>query len=111
MTFFAQNKKIITLKKKVKPMPAFIFILLMIIGCMWVFGKWMYPRPPKGYLQPQAGDIVTPRTCDYCGHSLPQYRGIVVTDEKTRSEHFFCNAEHEADYLAGNIYQPYHEKL
>lgn len=97
-------------------MPAFIFIMLIIFGCMWVFGRWMYPRPPKGkgYLvMPSADDVVTPRTCDFCGHSLPQYRGIVTVIEggADSGEHFFCNAEHEADYLAGKTYQPYQEKL
>lgn len=90
-------------------MTSVIFIMLIIVACMWVFGRFMYPRPPKGYLQPKAGDNVTPRTCDYCGHSLAEYRGIVVADGA--EERFFCNGEHQADFLLGKTYQPYQEKL
>lgn len=86
-------------------MASVILIMLIIAGCMWAFGRFMYPRPPKGYLLPQAGDVVTPRTCDFCGHSLAEYRGIVEGDK------FFCNAEHQADFQAGKQYQPYREKL
>lgn len=72
---------------------------------MWAFARFMYPRPPKGYLQPQAGDVVTPRNCDFCGHSLEEYRGIVAGDK------FFCNADHQADFHLGKSYVAYQEKL
>ncbi len=59
------------------------FVMLIIIGCTWVFMKLMYPRPPKGYYRPKVGDNLTPRHCNYCGHSLAEWRGIVD------GEHFF----------------------
>ena len=76
------------------------FVMLIIIGCTWVFMKLMYPRPPKGYYRPKAGDNLTLRHCNYCGHSLAEWRGIVD------GEYFFCNDEHQADFKAGKTYQP-----
>lgn len=86
-------------------MGSVILIMVIIAACMWAFGRFMYPRPPKGYLQPQAGDVVTPRTCNFCGHSLAEYRGIVEGDL------FFCNAEHQADFHLGKVYTPYQDKV
>ena len=86
-------------------MGALFFVLIIIIGCMMVAMRWMYPRPPQGYLQPKPGERTTPRQCNYCGNTLAEWRGIVD------GEHFFCNAEHQADFLAGKIYTPYQEKL
>lgn len=77
-----------------------IFLMLVIMGCSWVIMKWAYPRPPQGYYRPKAGERTEPRTCDYCHHSLAEWRGIVD------GEKFFCNAEHQADFLAGKTYQP-----
>lgn len=75
-----------------------IFLVLVILACSWVVMKWMYPRPPQDYYQPKAGESTEPRTCDYCGQSLAEWRGIVD------GVHFFCNADHQADFLAGKIY-------
>lgn len=68
-------------------------------------------------MMPQKGDITTPRNCDFCGHSLAEYRGVLeakaidseaivsstidVEKEKTL---FFCNYEHQADFHAGKTY-------
>lgn len=70
-------------------------------------GIWAFyvPSPPKGYLSPQAGDVLTPRQCDFCGHSLAEYRGIVEADK------FFCNGEHQASFHLGKTYTPYQERL
>lgn len=92
-------------------MGAFIFVMAIIVACMWVFGRMMYPRAPRDLLVPKAGDVVTPRNCYFCGHSLAEYRGIVepkvVSDSTNSSTWFFCNGEHQADFHAGKVYQPY----
>ncbi|PJX21519.1 hypothetical protein CAP50_10875 [Psychrobacter sp. L7] len=88
---------------------------------MWAFYKFMYPRPPKS-MMPQKGDVVTPRTCDFCGNSLAEYRGVLETKpvsvtanaaqpsassmETDSNVLFFCNYEHQADYHAGKVYDP-----
>lgn len=74
------------------------FVMLIIIVCVWVSMKWMYPRPPQGYYMPKAGDSLTPKICNHCGHTLAEWRGIVD------GEHFFCNHEHQADFYAGKSY-------
>lgn len=86
-------------------MLSFILVMIIIIGCMWVFGRLMYPRPPKGYLLPKEGDNLEPRKCNFCGHILEEYRGIVDKDL------FFCNEEHQTDFHAGKHYQPHQETL
>ena len=79
----------------------------------------MYPRAPKS-MMPQKGDVTEPRNCDFCGHSLAEYRGvletkavvpestIIDTDTNNRANNtlFFCNYEHQADFHAGRSYQP-----
>jgi len=100
---------------------AVIIVILIIWAVMWAFYKFMYPRPPKS-MMPQTGDVVTPRTCDFCGNSLAEYRGVLETKPasvttntaqpsagsmKTDSNVlFFCNYEHQADYHAGKVYDP-----
>ncbi|MDN6276286.1 MAG: hypothetical protein L0J61_04510 [Psychrobacter sp.] len=89
---------------------------------MWAFYKFMYPRPPKS-MMPKEGDVVTPRNCSFCGHSLAEYRGVLETkpvtavtdpatdcdssvdEEKSNQELFFCNYEHQADFHAGKVYK------
>lgn len=92
-------------------MGAFIIVMIIIALCMWAFGRFMYPRPPKGYHLPQAGDVVTPRICNFCGHSLAEYRGIVELNPASEQDWFFCNGEHQAKFHAGETYQPYQEKM
>ncbi len=77
-----------------------IFLMLVIAACSRVAMKLMYPRPPEGYYRPKAGESTEPRQCDYCHHTLAQWRGIVDGDK------FFCNQEHQADFLAGKTYSP-----
>lgn len=72
-------------------------------------------------MMPQKGDVTTPRTCNFCGHSLAEYRGVLETqphidatpamDDTTtdaaatkNQELFFCNYEHQADFHAGKVY-------
>lgn len=98
---------------------AVITTIIIIWICMWIFYKVMYPRAPKS-MMPQKGDITTPRNCNFCGHSLAEYRGVletnteaamaaddVVTDDANdkNNELFFCNYEHQADFHAGKVYQ------
>ena len=72
----------------------------------------MYPRAPKS-MMPQAGDVTTPRTCNFCGHSLAEYRGVLETQtqelnteaSQDQQQLFFCNYEHQADFHAGKTYQ------
>ncbi|WP_230661319.1 hypothetical protein [Psychrobacter sp. I-STPA10] len=115
---------------------------------MWILFKFMYPKPPKAFF-PKEGDITTPRICNFCGHELAQYRGIVekknveienvekknqqvsmyspdeqsqtdfidsksalanptatlTASESIQNEWFFCNAEHQARFHAGEEYQ------
>lgn len=44
----------------------------------------MYPKPPKDFF-PKAGDITTLRRCNFCGHELAQYRGIVENKPSSAS--------------------------
>ena len=123
---------------------ALVSTLLVIWVVMWIFFKFMYPKPPKAFF-PKEGDITTPRICDFCGHELAQYRGIVqqknqqhqaqniatafqsdradladtnlkaansseeldtlAAGENIENEWFFCNAEHQASFHAGETYQ------
>jgi len=100
---------------------AVITTIIIIWICMWLFYKVMYPRPPKS-MMPQAGDITTPRTCNFCGHSLAEYRGVLETQPNTEATLaaddmtadtatkknqplFFCNYEHQADFHAGKVYK------
>lgn len=81
----------------------------------------MYPRAPKS-MMPQDGDVTTLRTCNFCGHDLAEYRGVLENNtEATLStdgvitgadgvtnnsnELFFCNYEHQADFHAGKVYK------
>ena len=94
-------------------MAAAIIVIVIIWISMWGFYKFMYPRPPQS-MMPKEGDVTTPRHCDFCGHSLAEYRGVLETtstatvDENNspKGELFFCNYEHQADYHAGKSYQP-----
>ncbi|MDO5768799.1 MAG: hypothetical protein Q4P13_04785 [Psychrobacter sp.] len=95
---------------------AFIATLIVIWFVMWLFYKFMYPKPPARFM-PQEGDVVTPRTCDFCGHELAEYRGVLEPkpnahdheEPNQKSEWFFCNYEHQADFHAGKTYQPYNQ--
>lgn len=102
-------------------MIAFFLNVLIIIGAMWLFFRYMYPKPPKAFFA-KAGDDVSLRVCDHCGTSLATYRGIFIpktlppdTEEAavgmlvgtlTRDEkgviveqgYFFCNQEHQAAF-------------
>lgn len=83
---------------------------------MWGFYKFMYPRAPKS-MMPKEGDVTTARNCNYCGHSLAEYRGVLESkpatettpildiNKDTSNELFFCNYEHQADFHAGKTYQ------
>lgn len=92
-------------------MAAAIIIFLVIWFCMWGFYKFMYPRAPKS-MMPKEGDVTTPRACNFCGHSLAEYRGVLETStatpattaDSTKNELFFCNYEHQADFHAGKTY-------
>lgn len=86
----------------------------------------MYPRAPKS-MMPQEGDITTLRHCNFCGHSLAEYRGVLESNAKIETqpetitptaaqvgatissnqsnELFFCNYEHQADFHAGRTYK------
>lgn len=68
-------------------------------------------------MMPQKGDITTPRNCDFCGHSLAEYRGVLeakaidseaivpsTIDAEKEKTLFFCNYEHQADFHAGKTY-------
>lgn len=78
-------------------MIAFILNVIIILVVMKVFFKLMYPKPPKGFFAKE-GDDMTMRICDYCGHSLAAYRGIL--EQKDGSiERFFCNDQHRVAYL------------
>lgn len=98
-----------------------IIIVIIVWGVMWGFYKFMYPRAPQS-MMPKAGDVTTPRVCDFCGNSLAQYRGVLEetvkispdTDNTVASVDgsladnaplFFCNYEHQADFHAGKTYQ------
>ena len=75
----------------------------------------MYPRAPKS-MMPQEGDVTEPRNCNFCGHSLAEYRGVLETktvasksaasDPTKDNALFFCNYEHQADFHAGKSYKP-----
>ena len=93
---------------------AAIIMIAIIWGCMWGFYKFMYPRAPKS-MMPKKGDVTTPRQCDFCGHTLAEYRGVLETKAEanpadiagatTGESLFFCNHEHQADFHAGKRYQ------
>lgn len=57
---------------------AAITMIVIIWICMWIFYKFMYPRAPKS-MMPKEGDVTTVRNCNFCGHSLAEYRGVVET--------------------------------
>lgn len=95
---------------------AVITILIIVWIVMWGFYKVMYPRPPKS-MMPQKGDVTTPRQCNFCGHSLAEYRGVIEPqsaplssasdNDSTGSSYnegdlFFCNYEHQAAFHAAN---------
>lgn len=71
---------------------AFFINVIIILIAMKIFFKFMYPKPPKAFF-PKQGDDTSPRTCDYCGHSLATYRGILQNDGD--GQWFFCNDEHQ----------------
>lgn len=75
---------------------AFILNVLIISVVMWLFFKFMYPKPPKAFF-PKEGDDTSLRHCHHCGHELATYRGILTTNEQG-DELFFCNDEHQAAY-------------
>lgn len=110
---------------------AIIIIIIIVWISMWIFYKVMYPRAPKS-MMPQEGDVTTPRNCNFCGHSLAEYRGVletapadaeinselasdadinteidsgVATTTQANNELFFCNYEHQADFHAGKSYR------
>lgn len=100
---------------------AAITMIVLIWICMWIFYKFMYPRAPKS-MMPQDGDVTTPRICNFCGHSLAEYRGVLETNTEAalstdsvitaannttnnHNELFFCNYEHQADFHAGKVYK------
>lgn len=67
-------------------------------------------------MMPQEGDVTEPRNCNFCGHSLAEYRGLLETktvasksaasDLTEDNTLFFCNYEHQADFHAGKSYKP-----
>ncbi len=99
---------------------AVVIIIIIVWIVMWGFYKFMYPRAPKS-MMPKEGDVTTPRNCNFCGHSVAEYRGVVETNptvttsgpldvnnqmsDKADTELFFCNYEHQADFHAGKTYQ------
>ena len=98
---------------------AVITTIIIIWVCMWIFYKVMYPRAPKS-MMPQKGDATTVRHCNFCGHSLAEYRGVLETNTtaaltadgvanddtiEKNNELFFCNYEHQADFHAGKVYK------
>lgn len=95
-------------------MAAVIIVVIIIWAVMWGFYKFMYPRPPKT-MMPQKGDITTPRSCDFCGNQLAEYRGVLEPHStalnadisgsiQADKDLFFCNYEHQADFHAGKKY-------
>ncbi len=89
-------------------MIAFLLNLIIIAIVMKLFFKLMYPKPPKHFF-PKADDDVSMRRCDYCGHELATYRGILQTDITgldSERIHFFCNHEHQAAFYNGETYRP-----
>ncbi|WP_435979120.1 hypothetical protein [Psychrobacter sp. DM4] len=105
---------------------AAVVIFIIIWVSMWAFYKFMYPRAPRS-MMPQEGDVTTPRVCNFCSHSLAEYRGVVETMPLSSTENetlqtnssamttnptlnqtnelFFCNYEHQADFHAGKTYR------
>lgn len=84
------------------------FIIIWIV--MWIFYKVMYPKPPAHYY-PQEGDVLTPRTCDFCHNELAEYRGVLESKPDGEGEWFFCNYEHQADFHAGKVYRSPHQQV
>lgn len=101
---------------------AFLLNVLIIMGVMWLFFRFMYPKPPKAFFA-KAGDDISVRHCDYCQGELATYRGIFIpktlsanTAEREVVDHlptvlmrddkhtiiedgyFFCNLEHQIAY-------------
>lgn len=74
----------------------------------------MYPRAPNS-MMPKDGDVTELRNCDFCGHSLAEYRGVLetntvipesaISNDNANDTLFFCNYEHQADFHAGKMYQ------
>lgn len=109
---------------------AVITILIIVWIVMWGFYKVMYPRPPKS-MMPQKGDITTPRQCNFCGHSLAEYRGVLEPQSVpfnpssepasanndnnntayTEGDLFFCNYDHQADYHAAQKQAAHQDKV
>ncbi len=86
---------------------AFLLNLIIIAIVMKLFFKFMYPKPPKHFF-PKEGDDVSMRRCDYCGHELATYRGILqteMTDSDAHRAYFFCNHEHQAAFFRGEVYR------
>lgn len=83
---------------------AFLINLIIIAIVMKIFFKLMYPKPPK-HLSPTADDDTSIRQCDYCGHELATYRGILHKRADDERELFFCNDEHERGYFCGDVYE------
>ncbi|UNU73734.1 hypothetical protein LU293_02150 [Moraxella nasovis] len=78
---------------------AVLINVIIILLIMKIFFKFMYPKPPRDFF-PKEGDDTSLRHCDYCGHSLATYRGIVVHDDD--KERFFCNDEHQSKFYKNN---------
>lgn len=76
---------------------AFILNVLVIGVVMWLFFKFMYPKPPKDFF-PKEGDDTTERCCDYCQNRLASYRGILQPNDDGTQTLFFCNQEHQQAY-------------
>ncbi len=86
-------------------MGAVILVMVITFAAMWGFFKFMYPKPPQS-LMPKKGDVITPRTCNFCHNQLAEYRGVLEPTDHSETPLFFCNYEHQADYHAGKTYQP-----
>lgn len=92
---------------------AFILNIVIIAIVMKIFFRFMYPKPPKHFF-PQAGDDVTLRHCDYCGHELATYRGILeeCSEQEVEAQkryYFFCNEEHQRAFFEGRVYRVDHD--
>lgn len=132
MTFIIEGSAIV-LNEAISIIMTMIVLIILIWVSMWGFYKFMYPRAPKS-MMPKKGDVTTPRQCNFCGHRLAEYRGVLetravdadvsntdasdtgISDNKlnntanskqnlvNNNELFFCNYEHQADYHAGKSY-------
>lgn len=79
---------------------AFILNILIIAVVMWLFFKFMYPKPPKAFY-PKPEDDTTMRRCHHCGHKLATYRGLLFHENQS-NERFFCNDEHLTSYASAH---------